>query len=350
MNRKSAGNGGRFPSRRPAERALFPLLVVAVVFSLTFAARTALWGRSAANRRPAPRAGIGSLPPACSRIVSLAPSITEVLFALGLGDRVVGVSEYTHYPPGAVGKPRVGGYLDPNYEAIVRLRPDLVVLLGTRWGARKGLEDLELRTLSVNQSSVEGILDSIVRIGSVCGRRKRAARLAGRLEEIMGEIRRRTRGLPRPRVMIVVGRNFSGGTLADVYVSGHDGFYNRLVTLAGGVNVYEGETAKLPLLSREALIHLDPDVIIDMVGDASARRPSDREILRQWRTLPEIKAVREGRVYVFHQDYAVIPGPRFVLLLEDLARALHPEAFGKSSFFPGEGGDGEEPLKDGKTS
>ncbi|MBI3014734.1 MAG: ABC transporter substrate-binding protein [Candidatus Tectomicrobia bacterium] len=332
MSEKAARIGKMFRAWTPADGPFFPVLVVTVIFSATFLARVAFFGSlPRAEELPSPNAASAKGTQFCARIVSLAPSITEVLFALGFGDQIVGVSEYTRYPPEAIGKPRIGGYINPNYEAIVRLDPTLVVLLGEHWGARKALEELGLRTLLVNHKTVEGILDSMRRLGAACGKERQAAEVVSRIEERVQSIQERTRGLPRPRVMISVGRNFSGENLVDVYVSGRDGFYNELLTLAGGVNVYEGETAKLPVLSREGLLHLNPEVIIDMIGDKVNNHIGDEEVLRLWRSVPGIEAVRRGRVYVFHQDYAVIPGPRFVLLLEDLARTLHPEAFRKDS-------------------
>ena len=333
MSRKESSKiGKRLRAWTPADGSYFPLLVVALIFGLTFLARAVLWaGLPRGEELPPPRETGAKVSPACTRVISLAPSITEVLFTLDLGDRVVGVSDYAHYPPEALKKPRVGGYFNPNYEAIVRLEPSLVVLLGEHWGARKVLGELGVRTLPVNNKTVDGILDSIKRVGTACGREQEAAEIVSRIEEKIRKIEKRTQGLPRPRVMISVGRNFSGGNLVDVYASGRDGFYNELLTLAGGVNVYEGKTAKLPVLSREGILRLNPEVIVDMVGDKANSQTSDEKVLDLWRSMPEIEAVRQGRVYVFHQDYAVIPGPRFVRLLEDLARTLHPEAFPKDS-------------------
>jgi len=328
MKKETAKAGRIRRAWTPADRPLFPVLVVAVIFSATLLARTAFFGElPGAEELPSPGETAAGVSRACARIVSLAPSITEELFTLGLGDQVVGVSDYTRYPPEAHGKPRIGGYINPNYEAIVRLDPTLVVLLGEHWGARTALGELGVRTLPVNHKTVAGILDSMKRVGAACGKERQAAEVVGRIEETVESIRERIRGLPRPRVMISVGRNFSGKNRVDVYVSGRDGFYSELVTLAGGVNVYEGETAKLPVLSREGLLRLNPEVIIDMIGDKEGNHSGDEEVLRLWRSMAGIEAARRGRVYIVHQDYAVIPGPRFVLLLEDLARTLHPEAF-----------------------
>jgi iron complex transport system substrate-binding protein len=257
------------------------------------------------------------------RIVSLAPNITEILFALDLGDRVAGVTRYCRYPAEARGKPEVGGYFDPNIEAIVKLEPDLVILLAGHDEVRRLLEDLGIECLAVANDTVSDILASIDTIGGKCGRGDYADRLTRSLEARMREIRDITADEKAVSVLMVVEREF-GETPRDVYAAGKNTFLGQLIESSGGRNVLRMETPAYPLVSAEGIVSLDPDVIIELVPDLESRGIDERKILSDWEGLPMVRAVVEGRIIVLSDDYAVIPGPRFILLLEMLARLLHP--------------------------
>jgi len=261
---------------------------------------------------------------ACRRIVSLAPNITETLFALGLGDRIVGVTRYCTYPPAARTRARVGGYFHPDYEAIIALQPDLVILLTDHRRPKRNLEDLGLRTLVVKNKSISDVMESIETMGTVCGARERAGELLEDIRARMERIRELTAGLPRPRVLISVERDVGSGSVESASISGREGFHGKMIELAGGVNAYGG-SVEFPRLSGEGLIRLDPQVIIDLVPDAAGRGLEAASILRDWESISRIDAVRRGRVHVFGDDYMVIPGPRFILILEEMARVIHPE-------------------------
>jgi iron complex transport system substrate-binding protein len=259
------------------------------------------------------------------RIVSMSPSITETLFALGLGDRVVGVTRYCQYPPEAGTRAKVGGWLDPNFEAIVSLKPDLVV---TREGSQQTLatfKQLGLNTLVVHHDHLEGVLASFTVIGKNCGTETEAARLGERIEAKMNDIRARTASLPRPRVLFVAERTLDTGEIQDVYAAGADGFIDRLIALAGGENVCAHTAGGFPVLSAEAVLRLNPEVIIDLVPNLPDQPRAKQSVLNDWQQLSEVEAVRRGRVHVVVDDYAFIPGPRFILLAEKLARLFHPE-------------------------
>jgi iron complex transport system substrate-binding protein len=280
-------------------------------------------------------------PHAPTRIVSLAPSITEVLFKLDLGDRVVGVTRYCDYPPEAEDKPKVGGYFDVNYEMLLSLQPDLVILLVEHQDAIVRLEELGIPTLAVNHSRVDGILESITTIADRCGVKNKGESLRSTLEGRMKDIVERNLSgshtprysdtpIPpnpdqdRPRVLVAVGRLMDKGSGGEIFISGRDGFYDDLITLAGGVNAYRDETLKFPALSGEGLVRLDPDVILEMVPDLAGE--ADREFLMDlWRGKKSVRAVQEGRVHILGEDYVVIPGPRFVDLLEDMAEIINVE-------------------------
>lgn len=260
----------------------------------------------------------------CERIVSLAPSVTEVLFALGLGDRVVGVSRYDRYPDAVAPIEKVGGLFDPNFEVIVGLRPSLVVVL-SEFGDRIAYgQKLGLNLETVDHRSIAGILGSIETLGRLCGAAPRAKELTAELQSGVARITASRPNGPPVRTMIVVGGGNEGRVLKSVFVSGRDGFYDELVRLAGGENVLKGGTTNVPTVSAEGLLALDPEVIIQVRDDVESRGASPGDIEAAWRTAPYLRAVKNGRVYVISDDFVTIPGPRFVKTLERFAAIIQP--------------------------
>jgi iron complex transport system substrate-binding protein len=260
-------------------------------------------------------------PLSARRIISIAPSATEVLFALGLGDRVVGVTRYCNYPPQAAAKPRIGGLLDPNFEAIVALRSDLIVMLEGSQENQPAFDRLGLPTLIVNHKSVEGILASITDIGRSCGVAPKAEAIVADIHARLRRVQEQVGGRPQPRVMFCVERTLGAGKIQDVYIAGADGHLDRMVALAGGVNAYQG-SVRFPVVSSEGILKLNPEVIIDIVPQLAPG--ADRQkILADWQQLAQVDAVRKGRVYVLDENYISVPGPRFILVVEKLAQLLH---------------------------
>ncbi len=259
------------------------------------------------------------------RIVSLAPSLTETLFALGVGDRVVGVTRYCAHPPEVKGLPQVGGHLDPNYEAIVALQPDLVVLIPSSADARKRLQSLGLEVLQVDQSDVGDVLQSMTVLGRACGVADRGEVLHRSIEERMAEVTRMVADRPRPRTLVVVGHEIGASTVPSVWAAGPDTFYDDVLELAGGSNAVETGLALYPELSREGMTALDPDVVLDVIAAVESRNIDLALVRLGWNSMTELRAVRAGRVTVLADDVMVVPGPRLPLIVETVARALHPE-------------------------
>jgi len=294
------------------------LLVGAIV--LVFAGSLAL------KKRMAPES---NAPPMSSRmperILSTAPSITETLYALGCGDRVVGVTRYCQYPPEVAKKPRIGGLHDANYEALVALRPDMVVMLAETERMRPLLERLGLRTLAVPFRTAEDILESIPKVGRACGAETTARQIVADIRARIARVRRKTQGLARPRVMVAIERRLGTGRLENVYTAGPGGYFDALIDMAGGQNACQEGKVRTPLVSAEGILGMNPQVVIELVSERTAPGYTDAQILADWQQLPQIEAVKTERVHVVREDFAFIPGPRFVLLVEKLARLLHPE-------------------------
>lgn len=278
------------------------------------------------STRPGPEISGGSPPIArYCRIVSLSPSITETLFALGLGERVVGVTRYCRRPPEAQKRTLVGGYLDPNYEAIVGLQPDLVIVRGEKDAFVESFRKLGVKVLAVRHQSVADILSAIEVIGRTCGASAEAERLVADLQGRIDRLRAKTKGVPRPRVLLVVERALGTGTIQDAYVAGADGFLNDLIDLAGGQNAFPKTSVGVPVVSAEGVLQINPDVIVELMSPERAAGRSHAALLADWKPLASVAAVRAGRLYVIDDEGILVPGPRFYRLAERLARLVHPE-------------------------
>jgi iron complex transport system substrate-binding protein len=260
----------------------------------------------------------------CKRIVSLAPSITEMVFELGLGDRLVGATEFCRYPPEALEVPRVGGYLDLSIERIANSQPNVVFGLRENQSQVRPLSRFPITVDLFNHSSLEGIKASYSAIASRCGVEVRARELLASLadsEQAIADKCATARGGNHPqRVMVVVGRTREGSADSGVYISGNDGFYSDIIKLLGVVNVHDGSTVAVPTLSAEGILKLAPDVILDVINvDDRARESQARDF---WRRFPTLPAVQQGRIVVLSDDFASIPGPRYVQLAEKVSKIV----------------------------
>ncbi len=257
------------------------------------------------------------------RILSMAPNATEILYALGLGPRLVGVTRFCDYPEEARRLPQAGGYMDPNYEVVLGLQPDLVILLDTHTDVKRQLERLRLRTLSIPYATVADIHASIRLIGDACGAGDAATRMIAELERRQAAVRSsRQGGAETPqRVLVCIGRDLTVRRIAGLYIAGRNGFYDELLELVGGENVYRDERVAYPQISAEGVISLNPDVIIDLVSQVPDGR-TEASVRGDWEGLHPVSAVREGRVFVVTGDDALRPGPRYIRFLEQLADLL----------------------------
>ena len=167
--------------------------------------------------------------------------------------------------------------------------------------------------------------DAARTIGLRCGAEERAGTIVSDVEARLERIVKRTRDLARPRVLVSVGRAMGSGGLEDVYVAGGGTFFDEVIALAGGQNAYTGGAVKYAALSAEGIIRLDPDVIIDLVADLEESSLDEKAVLEDWEIVSGVAAARTGRIHVLGEDYVVVPGPRFILLVEDVARLVHPE-------------------------
>ena len=259
------------------------------------------------------------------RIVSLSPSITETLFELGLGDKVVGRTRFCNYPVSVNKIPEVGGYLDLNYEQIISLKPDLVILLPEHEKAQQYFSELNIKFLEVDNKTISDILNTISVIGNYCGVPENSNQIVNEIETTISHIKFKTQNLSKPKTLISIGRTLGVGEISEMYVAGTNTYFSELIFIAGGKTIFESESIAYPTLSAEGLLSVNPDVIIDFFNQATATNLTKEILLKDWESLRGLKAVDNNRITVLSSDYISIPGPRFILLLEDLAKAIHPE-------------------------
>lgn len=261
------------------------------------------------------------------RIISLTPSTTEILAGVGAFGRVVAVSDYCTYPPEVKGLPRVGGWSNPNLEQLAALRPDLVVFWDSQAQFVKDkIEAMGIRTLSVPSRSLADAFAAIEQIGRATGNEEEAVRLLAQTRATLETVRLRTGGLPRRRVLCVVDR--VPGTLRDLYTAAEGSFLVELIEAAGGTSIAPPARGGWGKLQKEAVLALDPEVIIDLMMQKTEGQFSE-DTLAVWRELPALRAVREGRVY-FVRDESVLHPSQFVGdTARRFAELIHPEVFKK---------------------
>ena len=262
--------------------------------------------------------------PAATRIVSLVPALTEMLFALGAGPQVVGVSSYDDFPPEVKSLPRVGALIDPDMERILSLRPNFVIIYGSQTEVQAQLERAKIRAFSYRHAGLDGVLSTIRDLGTSIGRASESDRLAREIQRRLDATRTRVAKLRRPRTLLVFERD--PGSLRGVYTSGGVGFIHDILGVAGGTNVFADVSREAVQPSVETILARAPEVILEVrpMGVATADIEKERHA---WDALPSIPAVRNGRVYIATDEYLVVPGPRVAQAAEAIARILHPEAF-----------------------
>jgi len=252
------------------------------------------------------------------RIVALAPSITETLYFLGLGERVVGVTRFSTYPPEAARKPRVGSYVDLNPEQIIGLSPDLVI--GTADGNPSAvirlLERAGIPVFVLNPRNIRQVIETLVSVGALCGVRDRALVLADVLTRRVDAIVAKTAGRTKPLVFLQV-------NLKPIMAANGSTFLNDLIRLAGGVNMTRDEPTTYLRIGLEAVIRGQPEVILISSMDRNGAFEAAKWQWLKWTLIP---AVRHGRVHLVDSDLTDRPSPRIVRGLEILARYIHPDA------------------------
>ena len=299
------------------------LILLAALVAVTLAAsgspviadRPAAEGRQVSGNSGAP----------VTRIISLVPALTEMLFAIGAGPQVIAVSSYDEFPPAVEALPSVGALLDPDVERILALRPDLVLTYGSQSGLEVQLARAGIRTFTYRHGGVAGVLQALRDLGAATGHAADGESKAREIQAQLDAVRARVRAYPRPRTLLVFSRQPQ--SLQQMYVSGGIGFLDDILQIAGGANVFADVRRESVQPSRETLLARAPEAIIEMHATGMMATADVRRERSLWASLASIPAVRSGRIHFLDGSYLVVPGPRMGLAAEALARVLHPEAF-----------------------
>jgi len=261
-----------------------------------------------------------NVPEKPQRVISLAPNITEIIFALKRESILKGVTLHCDYPPEAKLLPRVGSYVGLDLEKIVALKPDLCIAIkdGNPKHIVERIESFGIPVYAVDPRNLDSVMETIISIGSLLGADKRAHILVKNMRSRVRHVAELVSAtLHKPRVFFQIGA-------APVVSVGTDTYIHELIMMAGGINVTAGKTS-YPRFSREQLIELSPDVV---VITSMTRSDAFEQVLAEWNNWPQIKAVRNKRVYMADSDLFDRPSPRLVDGLEVLVKLIHPELYG----------------------
>jgi iron complex transport system substrate-binding protein len=245
-----------------------------------------------------------------------------MLFAMGAGSRVAGVGNFDTYPPEALTRPKVGGLIDPDIERIIALKPDLVIVYGTQSDLRTQMERAHIPIFLYQHAGLADITTTIRELGSRTGDVKESTELANRIESEIAEVRKRVAGRPRPRTLLVFGRDAE--TLRGIYASGGIGFLHDMLEAAGGTNVFADVKRQSIQTTSELAVARAPEVIVEIGIDTASAKARN---LDAWNALSSIPAVRSKRIYQLRGDGMMNPGPRISASVRRVAEVIHPEAF-----------------------
>jgi iron complex transport system substrate-binding protein len=251
------------------------------------------------------------------RIVSLAPNITEMIYFLGLEERLVGVTQFSSFPKEAQKKPKVGVYTGVNIEKVVTLNPDLVIATadGNRREDVEMLEEAGIPVYVVNPRKVHQVLDTIENLGTICGVPDRAHHLVHCLRQRVANVIQTVRNREKPLILLVI-------NVKPLISVNQSTIHHDIIQLAGGNNLTGNQPITYPTVSIEEVTKKGPDAIIISSMEREGEYEKARKAWFQWSTLP---AVKRGRVYLINSDLIDRSAPRIVTGLEEMARLIHPE-------------------------
>jgi len=262
------------------------------------------------------------LPTGADRIVSLAPNLTEILFALGLDDKIVGVTLNSDYPPAAQKKTKVGTFWHPNIEAVIATKPDLAITLGfhQQKNIAERLKRIGYNTLTVNIEKVNDLFEAVEKIGAATGKHHRANELVNNIRKKLDRLSALVGTETKVRVLWVVHRE-------PLRVAGRDTFANEMIELAGGENAIGPTLHKYPPIGAEQVIVCGADVIIEPAMEQQDLASQQNRAIQYWSKFENLPAVANKQVYVIRGDIVSRLGPRLYEGTETIARCLRPELF-----------------------
>jgi iron complex transport system substrate-binding protein len=254
------------------------------------------------------------------RIISLAPNITEMLFKIGAGDLLIGRTEFCIYPEAAKQIPSVGGYLNPDYEKIVSLEPDIIFLLPNLEMERK-LQRLELKTFTLPNETIEEIFQGFRALGRLLNHSGQAETVIGGIQDTLQFLQQQAAERDTFSTILIVGRE--AGSLKGLYAAGEDTYLSEILSLCGGVNAFADAPVRYFDVSKEELIQRNPEVIIEfrLIENPDPSGEISR-LKADWKVFSTLKAVQNDHIFILSDRAFLIPGPRISLLAVALNRVL----------------------------
>lgn len=255
-------------------------------------------------------------------VITFGPNLTETVFALGQGDRIVGVTTFCDYPPEARAKRRVGGYLDPDLEAITALAPELIILPGKMEKLTELAAQNRFKVLNAHMDDLSTIHESIRAIGAALDCAPQAEALCKKIDRDLDAVRNAVKNEPRPRVLIINTRQ--GHDLNNLFTVGRLSFVSELTDIAGGDNIFNDTGKAYFEASKESVVARSPDVIVEFHAGELLSPEEQARYIADWNELDTVPAVRNKRVHLFLESYGLRPGPRVGLIAAQIAEMLHP--------------------------
>ena len=256
------------------------------------------------------------------RIISLVPNVTEILFAIGAGPQVVAVSNYDVEPPEVRTLPTVGALVDPDTEKIISLRPDLVITYGSQTDLHEQLKRSSIPFFDYRHGGLDHIMVTMRALGARTGHVDQADKAARGLQRSIDAIKARVAGKPRPRTLLVFGRE--PGSLRNIYASAGRGFLHDMLEVAGGEDVLNDIDKESAQISTEMILTRKPEVILELNAANRLNDADLKAVVDPWLTLSSVPAVRNKRIVVLNGPGLTVPGPRVIDGIEKMAKALHP--------------------------
>ena len=246
------------------------------------------------------------------RIIALSPSINEIIFSLGSGDKIVGNTDFCNYPSEAKDKPKVGGYFSPNLEKILNLKPDIVVMQQSSRKLSLQLEKLGIKTKIVKLTTLQDIKDTVTIIGDVLDKKDESKLLLQKMQTALDKLK----GIIKDKkILIVIGHNLS--LEKRIFVAGQNLYFDDIINLSGNTNAFKSQRKGQPILNMENIIATNPDIVILLSPYKKQKNLNDSDLINPWLKLP-IDAAKKQNIYIIDKDYAGIASNRLVYFLDDL--------------------------------
>jgi iron complex transport system substrate-binding protein len=253
---------------------------------------------------------------ATQRIITLSPSINEIVYALGSGDEVVGNTQYCKYPKESIDVPKVGGYFSPSLEKILSLNPSLVIMQKNNYQLSKKLNKLGIKTKVLSIDSLANIKNSIIEIGEVLNAKQKAREIVKDIDKELQNIK----GIIKDKkILIVIGHNTS--LASRVFVAGQNLYFDEIIKASGNTNAFQSTRRGQPILNMENIIATNADIVILLAHSMDELKLTKKSLTDPWLKLP-INAAKTKSIYIMDKDYAGIPSDRLVLFLRDFRAVL----------------------------